>query len=313
MSGRPNSRSGWPARRGLVRRHATRDDHIAGTVPVMCPRTEPTPVTVPRLLTIGVFARRSRLSMKALRLYERIGLLSPVKVDPHTGYRWYSEDQLFTARLIVALRRLDMPLSDVAQVVSVPGKAAAEIVSAYWTAVERRVAAQRDLADRLRLSLLGGPDRFAEFDVAERAVPAQIVLAEKRSVNLRDLPAMISGATQRLTRLAATHGGVAGERLVIFHGEVNEDGDGPVEVCVPVGSASERTRSEPAHREAYVTVTKAQFEWPQILSAYDAVEHWIDHRLRAPSGPSREIYRSGVDPHTAAPTDEICDVAIPIK
>ena len=66
------------------------------------------------LLTIGVFARRSRLSLKALRLYERLGLLSPAMIDPDNGYRRYREDQLFTARLIVDLRRLDMPLSEVA-------------------------------------------------------------------------------------------------------------------------------------------------------------------------------------------------------
>ncbi len=62
------------------------------------------------LLTIGVFARRSRLSMKALRLYDRLGLLRPADVDPESGYRRYRESQLVTARLVVMLRRLDMPL-----------------------------------------------------------------------------------------------------------------------------------------------------------------------------------------------------------
>src|SRR5213083_1161504 len=52
-----------------------------------------------RLLSIGEFARRSRLSMKALRLYDRLGLLAPDHVDPATGYRRYREHQLGTARL----------------------------------------------------------------------------------------------------------------------------------------------------------------------------------------------------------------------
>ena len=43
------------------------------------------------LLSIGVFARRSRLSMKALRLYDRLGLLKPADVDPENGYRRYRE------------------------------------------------------------------------------------------------------------------------------------------------------------------------------------------------------------------------------
>jgi hypothetical protein len=42
------------------------------------------------LLTIGVFAKASRLSPKALRLYDELGLLTPARVDPVTGYRRYA-------------------------------------------------------------------------------------------------------------------------------------------------------------------------------------------------------------------------------
>lgn len=265
-----------------------------------------------RLLTIGTFARRSRLSLKALRLYERLGLLTPALVDPGNGYRRYRESQLFTARLIVGLRRLDMPLSEVVRVISAPGEVGAEVVDSYWAGVERRFVSKRRLAERLRQSLLGGDARFAEFAVRQREAPELVVLSEKRSVFLPELSATVAAAIARLSRRAADHGGVAGGTLIFFHGEVNEDSDGPVEVCIPVASASAATRREPAHREAYVTVTRAQFEWPQILSAYDAVEEWIDRHGLACVGSPREIYRAGLDPSAAAATDEVCDVAFPI-
>jgi DNA-binding transcriptional MerR regulator len=51
------------------------------------------------LLTIGAFARASRLSPKALRLYDDLGLLRPVEVDPASGYRFYDPAQLDRARL----------------------------------------------------------------------------------------------------------------------------------------------------------------------------------------------------------------------
>lgn len=265
-----------------------------------------------RLLTIGAFARRSRLSLKALRLYERLGLLTPAAVDPGNGYRRYREEQLFTARLIVGLRRLDMPLSEVVRVISAPGEVGADIVGAYWDGVERRVAAQRRLAEWMRQSLQGGQARFATFHIRERDVPEQTVLSAKRAVDLHELAQTIVGLTARLTAAAAAHGGVAGGLLVIYHGEVNEDSDGPVEVCVPVATASGATRREPAHREAYVAVTRAQFEWPQILSAYDAVEQWVERHGRVCAGSPREVYRAGVDPASVAATDEVCDVALPI-
>jgi DNA-binding transcriptional MerR regulator len=265
------------------------------------------------MLAIGAFARRSRLSMKALRLYERLGLLSPARVDPENGYRWYREDQLLSARLIVALRRLDMPLSEVSRVVSTPGDAGAQLVASYWETVERRLASQRELAGRLRQSLAGGVTANGASDVLEREVPEQTVLSEGQATDVQGLPATIIGATARLRKAAGRHGGRAGELFVIFHGEVNEDSDGPVEVCLPVTATSTATRIEPAHREAYVKVTAAQLRWPHILSAYDSVERWIDARGRVGIGAPREVYRDGPVPECAAPADEVCDVAFPIR
>jgi DNA-binding transcriptional MerR regulator len=83
------------------------------------------------LLSIGVFSRRSRLSMKALRLYDRLGLLTPAQVEATTGYRRYRESQLTTARLVAMLRRLDMPLEKVAETIAVSGPEGAALLSAY--------------------------------------------------------------------------------------------------------------------------------------------------------------------------------------
>ena len=92
--------------------------------------------------------------MKALRLYDRRGLLTPADVDPDTGYRRYRESQLATARLVVMLRRLNMPLAQVAEVVSAPGAVGAELLKSYWETFERRVASQRELTAHLAARLL---------------------------------------------------------------------------------------------------------------------------------------------------------------
>ena len=41
-------------------------------------------------MSIGEFAGRSRLSPKALRLYDELGLLPPAQVDDSSGYRFCS-------------------------------------------------------------------------------------------------------------------------------------------------------------------------------------------------------------------------------
>lgn len=269
-----------------------------------------------RLLSIGVFSRRSRLSPKALRLYDRQGLLSPAYVDPHNGYRWYHESQLFAARLIGLLRQLEMPLARVTELVAASGEQGVELLDAYWSEIERRFAGQRQLVGLLRTSLSGGEERFGGFDISERDVPEQLVLHASRHLELPELSDWLRATERALTAAAEEYGGPAGGGFVIFHGQVDEENDGPVEVCVPIRSdaASDRptVRLDPAHREAYVTVTKAQFEMPQVLSAYDAVARWITTSGRTITGPPREVYFPGVDPHTAKPSDLVCDIAFPM-
>src|ERR1700729_3097555 len=97
-------------------------------------------------MSIGEFARRSRLSAKALRLYGELGLLEPARVDDGSGYRHYSASQLDRARLIAALRQLQIPLAEIKLIVSLEPDAAAERIGAHWKATETQHAARRDLA-----------------------------------------------------------------------------------------------------------------------------------------------------------------------
>ena len=98
------------------------------------------------MLTIGAFAKASRLSPKALRLYDELELLRPARVDPDTGYRYYAPEQLEQARLVAWLRRLGMPLARIREVCSLPPGPAAREIRAYWARVEAETAARRDLA-----------------------------------------------------------------------------------------------------------------------------------------------------------------------
>ncbi|MFI7099820.1 MerR family transcriptional regulator [Streptomyces sp. NPDC050161] len=127
-------------------------------------RTEPR-----ELLTIGAFARASRLSPKALRLYDELGLLRPARVDPANGYRRYAPAQLEAARLVAWLRRLGMPLARIREVCALPHPAAADAVAAYWAQVEADTAARRDLAAFL-------VDQLSRKDTTMNASPTPLSL-----------------------------------------------------------------------------------------------------------------------------------------
>jgi effector-binding domain-containing protein len=154
------------------------------------------------------------------------------------------------------------------------------------------------------------------FNVQQRDVPEQLVLIEQRNLRAKEVADWLRAAMGRLEKSAQAYGGVAGSWFVVYHEQLTEDTEVPVEVCAPInpgqeGSTAAAMRREPAHREAYVRLTKAQVEFPQIQSAYAAVERWIhSQRLEIADAP-REVYFTDVS--SAGPTDEVCDVAFPIR
>jgi DNA-binding transcriptional MerR regulator len=267
------------------------------------------------LLTIGAFATRSRLSQKALRLYAELGLLRPIRVDPDSGYRLYGADQVDRARLIGLLRRLDMPLARIADVLDLEGSDAARAVAAFWAEAEASVAVKRRLASYLERHLSGRGEPM--YDVATRDVPAQDVISVTRSLHVKDLERFIVDTTRDLIHRVEAAGAAVGPAcFVVYHGEVNDDSDGPVEVCVPFRGEVDApegaaVRAEPEHREAFTTITLAQCEFPGILDAYAAVEGWIEREGRHIDGAPREVYfNQEAEPEPDRP---FCDVAFPIR
>jgi DNA-binding transcriptional MerR regulator len=69
-------------------------------------------------LAIGDFARRTRLPVSTLRYYDKIGLLVPAAVDPHSGYRRYTVEQLPAATLIAELRAIGMIPEQIRQILA---------------------------------------------------------------------------------------------------------------------------------------------------------------------------------------------------
>jgi DNA-binding transcriptional MerR regulator len=266
-------------------------------------------------LSPGAFSRASRLSSKALRLYSRDGLLVPDRVDPLTGYRQYRVDQLQSARLIRLLRRAGLPLALVAEVIASPMPQRKLLVDSFGVQAEREFAFRRDLIAHLSRTLSGAKENYPMYEIKTRDVAEQTVLTEQAYVSVAGLREWIIAAGLRQLDAANTIGGQTGPRMVIYHGEVNEDSDGPVEEATPISpnraaDAALATRIEPAHREAYVTVTRAQVRYPDILTAYDAVERWITENHGVIAGPPREAYFA--DPSEGPDDEPVAEIAYPI-
>ena len=267
-----------------------------------------------RGLTSGEFGRRSGLSVKALRLYDLSGLLPPAEVDPQTGYRRYAVSQLDRARRISLLRRLDMPLAVIAEVLAGTDAEAVVRLDRWWAAQEQAAAAKRSSIGWLRIQLAAATQPPIGYRVHRREVPATKVASIRRETDQQGLADAIH-ELQWAVRDRLTGGTTTAEHWVIYHGFVTPDSEATIEVCVPFTGPAEPAgsmviRLEPAHTEFYATVARDDCFYPRIMVAYDAVSREVAAADRCLSGPIREIYLAHWD--ELAGTDPFVHVAQPV-
>jgi DNA-binding transcriptional MerR regulator len=274
-----------------------------------------------RMLSIGEFARRSRLSPKALRLYDELGVLTPARVDPDTGYRWYSPDQVDPARLVALMRQVGLSLDLVRQVLDAGPDDAVALVSTYWQRADAEHRHRGELA-RYLLNRLQG-DNPIMYEVTTREMPARAVLCMKRHVTSQqevwDLGKQFLGyfRDRRLPLLE----GREGAPFLVYHGEVSADSDGPVEFCRPVAAngaeavAAEypelQLRTEPAHEEAVVHLgPDPQDDTPWAI-VFESLQAWASEKQREPSDLGMRLTYLVTPPRSATSVPDI-DVAIPL-
>jgi DNA-binding transcriptional MerR regulator len=271
------------------------------------------------LMTIGAFAERTRLSPRALRLYDRLGLLPPRRTDPASGYRLYSEDQVARARLIALLRRLGMPLPVIADVAAQPSREAAEAVGKYWAQVQSAMAERQALVSYIQAKLVGAD--MTSYQIQTRAIPGRTLLSISRHLHAAETDAFFDDAFARLRSAARGVAGVAGCPFLVFYGEVSDDSDGPVELCRPVdprtvvdsatAMADVQLREETAHDEAFIRLSLKDMGWPALAPAIDALEAWMREQRREPAGALRQVLIA--DQRDAAPDTPVCDLTVPLR
>ena len=272
-------------------------------------------------LSIGEFSVRSRLSPKALRLYQELGLLEPAAVDPDTGYRSYEAAQLERANLIALLRRIALPLAEIKAILGLEPIAAARRIATYWEGVETEHDARRDLAGYIVNLLRGREDVM--YEVATRTVPERSVLCRLRHV-ADEQETFAFGKEFLAIFKERPQPRVAGAPflILIYHGEVSADSDGPVEFCRPVSAEQAEQvaalypeltlRGEPAHEEAFVHLGQTQLSGAQWQLVSASLRSWSAAERRMPSDLGVRLTYFAEPPITPDSRPEI-DFAVPLR
>jgi DNA-binding transcriptional MerR regulator len=253
------------------------------------------------LLSIGAFAEMTRLSLKALRLYDELGLLQPVHVDPQSGYRYYGVDQLSSARRIRNLRDMDMPLATIRQVLAALASSPADaetLVQEYVSMRERQVE-QIHTQVQTFIRIIEQETNPMALEVNVKNIPTRQVVSITRHVKVPKLDATITESISMIETLLQKQNGTATDSpFGIFHGSINEQEDGPIEICIPAdgnlnSDGDVQVKQLTGGEAACVMMIGAQTDFPAILDAYDAAADWIQKNGYQMAERPREVWHSG--------------------
>lgn len=268
----------------------------------------------PALLPIGMFSRASQLSIKTLRAHHESGLLVPASVDPRTGYRAYSVDQLADAAVIVRLRALDLPLEQVREVLAHRDpEHTRRVLAAHQVTMARRLADTERILAELRSG--GAPGTHTPVHVRDE--PARHTLRVRATVPDHEFPAFLGHAFARLAALAGATGAVVdGPCGGLYPPEIEDDGAQPAEAFVPVADpvrlpAGEREVALGEVPAARVAVLVHAGDYADIGDTYRTLGAWVARNASPGPGPIREWYVVG-PPEATDPRAYRTEIAWPL-
>ncbi|MEU3643314.1 MerR family transcriptional regulator [Lentzea sp. NPDC034063] len=251
------------------------------------------------MFTIGDFAHLGRVSVRMLRHYDAVGLLLPARVDPATGYRFYTAAQLQRLNRLVALKDLGLTLDQVRVVLD--EKLSVEQLHGMLS-LRRAELRQQILADESRLRRVEARLRAIEREgtmptdeIVVKPVPAVRVArltATAASYGPEDIGPVIQPLypqlMERLGRAGvapsgygvATYEPAEGDQVVVHAG---------VTVAVEPSPAYEfEVVDLPALAEAATVVHRGTMD--DVDSTYQAVAAWIEANGYKQNGFAREVY-----------------------
>jgi DNA-binding transcriptional MerR regulator len=263
------------------------------------------------MFRIGEFSQITRVTVDTLRYYDAIGLFKPAKVDPFTGYRYYSAKQLMSLNRILALKEIGFSLEEIARILQeklsieeLRGMLKAQLVQA-----ERDVqtAELRRIQILARLNNLKSEDNMPLYEVTLKPVDQLTVAAIREIVpTIEQMPERCSEMFDTLERWTTSNGVPLGPSMTIYYNEgfTRENIDTECSFILPdpestkaiiLDDSIEVRQMEAVPLVASTIVTDDFYKKVEGLTpAYQAVARWIEENGYQIAGPPRELFYGSV-------------------
>ena len=272
------------------------------------------------MFQIGEFSQIARVTIDTLRHYDALGLLKPVKVDPFTGYRYYSARQLLSLNRILALKEIGFSLEEIARILQeklttdqLRGLLQAQLIRAK---TDIQVAQLRQERILTRLNHLNLEDNMPKYEITLKPVEKLTVAAMRELVpSIEDMPQRCSHMFDAIYSWLQENKLAAGPTMTIYYSEGFTRENIDTECAFILSNSHALGIIKPDHGievkqieavplMASTIVTDDFYKKVDGLTrAYSALAQWIEDHGYKIAGPPRELFYGS--PHTRDLTAEV--------
>ncbi|HKZ68695.1 MAG TPA: MerR family transcriptional regulator [Anaerolineales bacterium] len=270
------------------------------------------------MIKIGDFSKLSRVSVKTLRYYDDLGLLTPVQVDSFTGYRYYALEQLPRLNRILALKDLGFSLEQIGQVLN-DGLTLEQLRG--MLRLKRAEAGQRLAEEQGRLARIEArlrqielEDKMPDYEVILKQVEPMLVASRRIRIPTNDqVPDFIGPAFDEAIGYAQKQGAKwAGPCFAVWHTSVDTLEDEDAEVVMPIDRhlpGNDRVQVYELSGGLMASVVH-QGNFDNFTQGHLALLKWIEANGYRVVGPFREIYHKHDHKNL---NDTITEVQMPVE
>jgi DNA-binding transcriptional MerR regulator len=259
------------------------------------------------MFRIGEFSQITRVTVDTLRYYDTLGLLKPAKVDPFTGYRYYSARQIMSLNRIVALKEVGFSLEEIARILrdklttdQLRGMLKAQLARAETEIESAQSRRQRVMA---RLNFLNLEDNMPAYEVTLKPVEKLTVAAIREMVpHIEQMPQRCSQMFDVIERWIRANHLPLGPSMSIYYNEgfTRENIDTECSFIIPDAEPGniikpkkpiEVRQLDPVPLMASTIAIDGFYKKPGgLLPAYNALAEWIEENGYRIAGPPRELF-----------------------
>jgi DNA-binding transcriptional MerR regulator len=248
------------------------------------------------MLKIGDFSRLCRVTVKALRYYDEIGLLKPAYISPESGYRYYKPEQLNTISEILLFKEMGFSLEEIEALIHYPPspEAMRRKILKRKSQIETDIQAERKKLIKLDDFLNQMEEKNMKVEL--KKLP-EVIVASLRTV-ISDYDALFEVAPAMGEKMKA-HGAVCREPAYCFNiyhdGEYREK-DVDVEICEAVtdflpDADGIRYKKIPAVQTAACLLHRGSYS--TLGKSYARILQWIEENGYTILDHPRESYIDG--------------------